>query len=141
MKNKEGTCLHCQERHLKNYRQEEASSPSSHQEAGARATEKMRGWKKKMHQTICVDGDSESGDHHEVRGRCHGHRRGCSSTEGGKWPLTDDNVNGGIKYCRDGSQCHNRPSTTTVATPSAEPDTNSIDGGTKYHCGGIQHSN
>ena len=70
---------------------------------GRRRPKQMRGQKKKKPPTICVDRDSGIGDHHEVQSCLHGHRRSHFSTEKTKRSLTDDNVDGGIKYRRDGS--------------------------------------
>ena len=102
---------------------------------------KIRAQKKKKLPNICGEGYSGSGDHNEVWGRFHGHRRGRSSTEGTKRSLTDNNVDVGIEYCRNGNGRDNTQSmTTTAATPLTAPMTTGIYGGTKYHRDGRQHS-
>ena len=101
----------------------------------------MRGQKKYKPLSICVYGDSGSGEHRGVKGCFHDHIRGYLSTEGTKQSLTDNNVDGRIAYRRDGSGRGDTPSTAMmVVTPSEAPTTNGIDGGNKYHCKGSQHS-
>ena len=102
---------------------------------------KMRARKKKKLPNIYGDGYSGSGDHNEVWGRFHGHRRGRSSTEGTNRSLTDNKVDVGIKYRRNGNGRGNTQSMmTTAATPLTAPMTTGIYGGTKYHRDGRQHS-
>ena len=105
----------------------------------------MRDLKNKKPSTICVDEYRGSGDHHEVRGRLHGHRRRLSSTEGMKRSLTDDDGISGIEYCRDSSRRKDTSLTTAkvviplVVKTLVASTTNGLDVSTEYHLNDIHH--
>ena len=102
----------------------------------------MRSQKKKKPLTICAYRDSGSGYPHEEIEHCHGLGCGRDSMEGTKRSLTDNSVDGRIKYRCDGSKSGDNPSTTmTELTPLTATSTNSIGSRTEYHRDGSQPRN
>ena len=115
-------------------------APPTIKKRGCGLPKQMSVRKNKNPWTIYVDGDRRSGDHHKVRGLCHGHGRVRLSMEGTKQSLTNANVDGGIEYRRDGSRRNNMPSRMTMAaTTSRAPTTNVIEGSTEYYSDCTQH--